>query len=120
LSFPAPTLALFDRAREVEVETRSEKGATHRVPIWIVVDGGEVFVRTYRGKSSRWYRELLARSGAVVANGKRVAVRAERAADAAAVRRTSDGYRKKYPKSGSLDAMLRRSVLETTLRLEPA
>jgi hypothetical protein len=47
-------------------------------------------------------------------------VRAEHAVEAAAIRRTSDGYRKKYPKSGSLDSMLRRSVLETTLRLEPA
>jgi hypothetical protein len=120
LSFPAATVVLFDRAREVDIETRSEKGARHSVPIWIVVDGGEVFVRTYRGKNSRWYRELLAGKGTIVADGKRVPVRAERAADAAAVRRTSDGYRKKYPKSGSLDAMLRRSVLETTLRLEPA
>jgi hypothetical protein len=120
LSFPAATLALFDRAREVDIETRSEKGAKHSVPIWVVVDGGEVFVRTYRGKNSRWYRELLARSGAVVADGKRVSVRAERAVEAEAIRRTSDGYRKKYGKSGSLDAMLRRAVLETTLRLEPA
>ena len=120
MSFPRATLALLDRAREVDIETRSAKGVTHGVPIWIVVDGDDVFVRTYRGKSSRWYRELLARPGAILADGKRVPVRAERAVDADALRRTSDGYRKKYPKSGSLDSMLRRSVLDTTLRLEPA
>ena len=120
MSFPPATLAVFDRAREVDIETRSEKGATHSVPIWIVVAGDEVYIRTYRGKNSRWYRELLARPGAIVVDGKRVSVRAEHAVDAEAVRRTSNGYRKKYPKSGSLDSMLRRSVLETTLRLEPA
>ena len=120
MSFPRATLELFDRTREVDIETRSAKGTAHTVPIWIVVDGDDVFVRTYRGKTSRWYRELLARPGAIVADGKRVRVRAEHAVEAAAIQRTSDGYRKKYPKSGSLDSMLRRSVLETTLRLEPA
>jgi len=90
------------------------------VPIWIVVDGDDVFIRTYRGKTSRWYRELLAGPGALVVEGKRVRVRAESASDSESVRRASAGYRKKYAKGGSLDAMLRRSVLPTTLRLEPA
>ena len=84
------------------------------------MDGDDVFVRTYRGPKSRWYRELLAGPGALVVNGKRIPVRAIAAADGGSVKRASDGYRKKYPKSGSLDAMLRRSVLPTTLRLEPA
>ena len=90
------------------------------MPIWIVVDGDDVFIRTYRGKTSRWYRELLAGPGALVVDGKRVGVRAESASDSESVRRASAGYRKKYTKGGSLDAMLRRSVLPTTLRLEPA
>ena len=90
------------------------------MPIWIVVDGDDVFIRTYRGKTSRWYRELLAGPGALVVEGKRVRVRAESASDSESVRRASAGYRKKYAKGGSLDAMLRRSVLPTTLRLEPA
>jgi len=90
------------------------------VPIWIVVDGDDVFIRTYRGKTSRWYRELLAGPGALVVEGKRVGVRAVPASDSDSVRRASAGYRKKYARGGSLDAMLRRSVLPTTLRLEPA
>ena len=92
----------------------------HRVPIWIVVDGDDVFIRTYRGKTSRWYRELLAGPGALLVHGERVRVRAVPASDSESVRRASAGYRKKYAKSGSLDAMLLRSVLPTTLRLEPA
>ena len=90
------------------------------MPIWIVVDGDDVFIRTYRGKTSRWYLELLAGPGYLVVGGKRVPVRAVPATDPESIKRASDGYRKKYAKSGSLDAMLRRSVLPTTLRLEPA
>jgi hypothetical protein len=120
LSFPKPTVALLDRADEVDMETRSPKGTTHSVPIWIVVDGDDVFVRAVNGPTSRWYRELVARPGALVANGKRIPVRAVVATDEASVKRTSDGYRKKYRKGSSLVSMLVRSVLPTTLRLEPA
>lgn len=90
------------------------------MPIWVVVDGDEVFIRTYRGPKSRWYLELLAGPGALVVNGRRIPVRAIDASDTASVKRASDGYRKKYPKNDSLDAMLVQSVLPTTLRVEPA
>jgi hypothetical protein len=120
LSFPKATVALLDRSNEVDVETRSPKGSVHLVPIWIVVDGDDVFIRAVRGPTSRWYRELVARPGALVVNGKRIPVRAVAAADTASVKRASDGYRKKYRKGGSLDSMLVPSVLPTTLRLEPA
>jgi hypothetical protein len=118
--FPKATLTLFDRSKEVDIETRSPEGRTHSVPIWIVVDGDDVFIRTYRGKTSRWYRELVASGGAVVAGGTRVPVRAIVATDADSIKRTSDGYRKKYRKGSSLDSMLVSKVLDTTLRLEPA
>lgn len=120
MRFPKATVALLDRANEVDIETRSPKGTAHSVPIWIVVDGDDVFIRTYRGPTSRWYRELLAGPGALVVNGKRFPVRAIAAADSASVKRASDGYRKKYRKGSSLDSMLVPSVLPTTVRLEPA
>jgi len=119
LSFPKATLALLDRADEVDIETRSPKGTVHSVPIWVVVDGDDVFIRAVRGLKSRWYRELLARQGALIANGTRIRVRAIAAADSVSVKRTSDGYRKKYRKGGSLDSMLVPAILPTTLRLEP-
>lgn len=120
MSFPKDTLALLDRSGEVDIETRSPKGATHSVPIWIVVDGADVFIRTYRGPTSRWYREILAGPGALVVNRQRIAVRAIAATDDVSVKRASDGYRKKYRKGRPLDSMLVSAVLPTTLRLEPA
>ena len=120
MSFPKVTLALLDRSKEVDIETRSPKGTVHSVPIWVVVDGDDVFIRTYRGPTSRWYREIVAGPGALVVNGQRIPVRAIAAADGASVKRVSDGYRKKYRKGSSLDSMLVPLVLPTTLRLEPA
>lgn len=120
MSFPKPTVAVLDRADEVDIETRSPKGTRHSVPIWIVVDGDDVFVRAVNGPTSRWYREIVAGPGALVVNGKRIPVRAVAAKDSVSVKRTSDGYRKKYRKGSSLDSMLVRSILPTTLRLEPA
>ena len=120
MSFPAATLALLDRTKEVDIETTSPKGTKHSVPIWVVVDGGDVFVRSYLGDTARWYRELLARPGALVAGKARIAVRAEKATDPESKRRTSGGLERKYAKSGSLRAMLRPEVLDTTLKLVPA
>lgn len=120
MTFPKATLALLDRTDEVDIETRSPKGTTHSVPIWIVVDGGDVFIRTYRGPTSRWYRELVAGPGALVVKGERIPVRAIAATDSESVKRTSDGFRRKYRKGSSLDSMLVPLVLPTTLRLEPA
>ena len=85
-----------------------------------MVDGDDVFVRAVNGPTSRWYREMVAGPGALVVNRKRIPVRAVAAKDSVSVKRTSDGYRKKYRKGSSLDSMLVRSILPTTLRLEPA
>ncbi len=120
MSFPKEIVALLDRTKEVDVETRSPQGRVHAVPIWVVVDENDVFIRTYRGKTSRWFRELLASGGALVANGRRIPVRAVVATDPESIKRTSDGYRKKYRKGSSLDSMLLPEALDTTVRLEPA
>jgi hypothetical protein len=120
LTFPKATVEQLDRSDEVDIETRSPKGTTHSVPIWVVVDGDDVFVRAVNGPTSRWYREIVAGPGALVVDGKRIPVRAIAATDNASVKRTSDGYRKKYRKGSSLDSMLVPSILPTTLRLEPA
>jgi hypothetical protein len=111
----------FDREKVVEMETRSAKGTKHSVPIWIVVVGGVPYVRSVRGPQGRWFRELVARGeGAVVADGKRTAVRATHDRSAKSIEAVSDALRRKYPRSGqSLASMLRSEVLDTTVRLEP-
>lgn len=119
MRFPPATVALLHRTLEVLIETRSASGAAHRVPIWLVTADGQVFVRTVRGPTSRWYRELLARGGALVAGRSRVPVRAQRVRGTATVALVSASFRRKYRGSGSVAAMVRDEVLGTTLRLLP-
>ena len=63
VAFPKDVLSLLDRTSEVDIETRSSQGSVHRVPIWIVVAGDDVYARSWRGSQARWYRELTAREG---------------------------------------------------------
>jgi hypothetical protein len=120
-TFPAAVLKRFEETNIVEIETRSAKGTKHSVPIWIVVVDGVPYVRSVRGPKGRWFRELLARGeGAVVAGGKRTAVKARHDRTKSAIESTSDALRRKYKSSGaSLASMLRADVLDTTVRLEP-
>jgi hypothetical protein len=121
MSFDAETLELFDRAAEGDVETRAADGTIHRTIVWIVVDDGEVFLRSYRGEGARWYREALANPDvALHVAGRRVPARAVAAADAASIARTSSGLARKYAGDPSTPAMLRDEILATTLRLDPA
>jgi hypothetical protein len=120
--FPADVLARFDTTKVVDIETRSAKGTKHSVPIWILVVAGVPYVRSVRGPTGRWYRELLARGeGAVVAGGKRVPVKATHDHLPSTIEAVSGALRKKYARGGqSLASMLVPEVLDTTVRLDPA
>jgi hypothetical protein len=120
MSFSAEDRALLDRIEEVEIETQPPDGPTHLTIIWTVVDGEEVFIRSYRGDRARWYREALANPGvAVHADGRRIPVTAIPATDPDSVERASNGFRRKYAGDPAAAAMVRAEVLSTTLRLEP-
>lgn len=120
-AFPPAVIKSFDETGVVEIETVSPKGTKHSVKIWIVVVDGVPYVRSVRGTRGRWYRELLARGeGAIVARGKRTAVKANHDSTQVAIDGTSEALRRKYKTSGaSLASMLRADVLDTTVRLEP-
>jgi hypothetical protein len=123
-SFDPETLQALDRAAEIDIETSRGEGApVHRVTIWIVVDGDEAFVRSVRGSSGRWYRELSANPrGAIHVTGRRLSIEAEPATDADSVSRVSDALKRKYEQRwpGPLAGMLREQVLPTTMRVKPA
>jgi hypothetical protein len=120
-AFPKAAVAVLEAEREVDIETQSSAGRKHRVTIWIVVVDGVPYVRSVRGPRGLWYRHLVARNeGALVAKGKRIPFRATRVRSRDTIDAVSDAFRKKYPRSGgSLVAMVRDEVLDTTMRLEP-
>lgn len=120
--FPAAHLEALASAVEVEIETSPVGGeATHRTIIWVVVDGQDAFIRSYRGHRARWYREALARPEVAVLAGEcRIPARALPAPDERSVERASAGFERKYAGDPATPAMLRSEILPTTLRLEPA
>ena len=121
MSFSEEDLASLERAEEVEIETQAPDKAARRTVIWVVVDGGEVFIRTYKGPDSRWYRDAMANPAvAIHVDGRRLPATAIPATDPDSIERTSSGFLRKYANDRSAQAMVAPDVLETTLRLEPA
>ena len=108
---------------EVEIETRRDvRSPLHRVTIWIVPTEDGVYVRSYKGKKGRWYQEAIANPRVTIGVGRRkVSVRAEPEHNPLIIRAVNAAYRKKYGERWPDDtkAMLKRSLLPTTLRLTP-
>jgi hypothetical protein len=106
----------------VRVETRRPDGTTRSTIIWVVVDGDDVFVRSWKGERGYWYQAAREASDdiALLVRGERVPVRAELADDDDSIRRCSDALERKYAGDPSTPGMVRPAVLGTTLRLLPA
>jgi hypothetical protein len=117
---PGDVLALLRDAQEVQIETRPAPDVPpHRTTIWVVVDDqGRAFIRTYRGPSSRWYREAISsESVGILVDGQRLEVRVEAATDAERVETCSALLRSKYATDSGLRGMLAEQNLPTTLEL---
>lgn len=120
MPFPPDVLAELAAAEEVEIETRRPDGRPRRTILWVVVDGEDVFVRSWRGASARWYREAIADPRLVLHHrDRRLEARVEPTVDAASVGRASAGYRRKYAGDPATAAMVRPEIVSTTLRLTP-
>ena len=108
---------------EIEIETRRDaKAPAHRTTIWIVPTQDGVYIRSYKGKRGRWYQEAIANSQVVVHVGRRQApARAIPESSSKVISEVSAAYREKYGERwpSETEPMLKRSVLPTTLRLEP-
>ena len=112
-------LARIDRAKTVRIETSKPGGPVHSTIIWAVVDGSEVFVRSWRGPGARWYREALANPDVVILVQKqRIPARAVPATDPDSVARTSASLERKYAGDPATKSMVREEILDTTLRLD--
>jgi hypothetical protein len=116
--FDADTLRELRDLREVAI--RTEKHPDSAVVIWAVVAGDEVFVRSVRGSKGRWYRDIATGGLATLEfGGRRLAVEAFPASDAASIARASREFLQKYASSPYAQSIVRTEVLPTTLRLEP-
>jgi hypothetical protein len=119
--FDADTLRSLDGAREVEIITTRPDGARAETTIWVVVDGEDVFIRSFRGPGARWYRDATERPAEVEleVDGRRLPVTPVPATDDLSIARCSSALERKYAGDPSTDAMVSEEVIDTTLRLEP-
>jgi hypothetical protein len=116
--FDANTLSAFRDLREVRI--RTDKHPDSAVVIWVVVADGDVFVRSFRGATGRWYRDLAAGGPAILEFGRlKLAVQAVPANEPGPIERASRAFLDKYGSSSYAQAMVKPEVLPTTLRLEP-
>jgi hypothetical protein len=121
MSYSSEDLEVLAATDEVEIETQAPGGPVHRTTIWVVVDDGDAFIRTYKGPDSRWYREAVANPAVGIhVGGRRLASTAIPASDPDSIERVSAGFRRKYANDPAAGAMLAAPNLPTTLRLEPA
>ncbi len=118
MSFEADDLERLAAAEEVDIETQAPDGPAHRTIIWIVVDGVDTFVRSFRGADARWYREAVANPAvAIHVDGRQLPATAIPATDPDSVERVSAAFRAKYPPGPSTTAMATQ-YFDTTLRLD--
>jgi hypothetical protein len=121
MSFSEDDLARIDAAEEVEIETQAPDGPVHRAIIWVVVDGGDTFVRSVLGERGRWFREASANPAvALHVDGRRLAATAIPATDPDSIDRINGALRTKYTGIEGFDSMFEPANAATNLRLEPA
>ena len=114
-------LEAIGAAAELSVAPR-RPGGTLRPPttIWVARVGGDLYVRSYRGTSSRWYQAVVRTgSGCITAGGIERDVRFEQA-DAVEPALVDEAYRAKYGRSSYVDTMVSEQAAATTLRLIPS
>jgi hypothetical protein len=117
-SFDADILRELNDTKEVAI--RTAKHPETAVVIWVVVAGGAVFVRSFRGAKGRWFKDLAEGGPATLEIGsRRLAVQAVPTADEAAIAQASREYLAKYGSSSYAQAMVQPALLPTTLRLDP-
>jgi len=122
MGFASDVLGRLRTTEEVRIETQAAPSApAHRTTIWVVVDERDrVLIRTYRGPTSRWYREARANSECVLwMGGESVPVQAELADDPDRIAAASRGYEAKYAGDPAVRGMVAGAQLPTTLELRP-
>ena len=122
MGFVADVLDRLRKTDEIRIETRAGPSApAHRTTIWVVVDDRDrVLIRTYRGPTSRWYREARANADCALWLGSEsLPVLAEPADDLDRIAAASRGYETKYAGDPEVRGMVAEAQLPTTLELLP-
>jgi hypothetical protein len=108
-------------ADDLHISPLRDDGKTYGTPTWIwnVAVDGDLFVRAYNGKSSRWYQAAIRqKAGRIVAAGLTREVRFE-PVDGPINDLVDDAYRAKYKGSPYLKPMIGAGAQSATVRINP-
>jgi hypothetical protein len=116
-------LTAIGSADEVQIAPLRRDGTPRTpVPIWIVRDGGQLYIRSYRGAEGAWYRAARSNgAGHIRADGVAKNVTFEAETDPETNGRIDAAYRSKYARYGAsyVTAMTSEEARATTLKLNP-
>lgn len=120
--WPTALLAEIERSEELVLVVARDGRDTLRVPVWPVTVDNEVYVRSYKGVTSMWFRRVAARKEQAVAlAGRDIPVVFEDVdRDDRINRAISAAYDRKYQKFDYRSAMSEPAAVEATLRILPA
>jgi hypothetical protein len=119
--WPANELRKIAEADGLQIAPFRQDGVRYRTPTWIwsVAVNGELYVRAYNGKKSRWYQAAMRqRAGRIMTDGMICDVHFE-PVDRPLVYRVEDAYRAKYAGSSYLNDMIGERARAATLRITP-
>ncbi|HVA85997.1 MAG TPA: nitroreductase/quinone reductase family protein [Candidatus Saccharimonadales bacterium] len=120
MAFRPTDLHDLDVAREVRIETHRPDDNVQSTVIWIVVDDGDVFVRSVHGEAARWYQQAIANPDVTIDDsGRRLEARAVPVHDADSIRRINEALKPKYTGDDGFESMFEPAALLANFRLEP-
>jgi hypothetical protein len=110
-------------ADELQISSVRRDGSMRRpVPVWVVADGDDLYLRSAYGSDSAWYRGALARpQGHISAGGVDTDVTFTHVDDEAINTRLDAAYRGKYRRYGAayVDPMVAPQARAATLKITP-
>ena len=122
-TWTANQLARIEAADQLAVQPARADGTLRApVPIWVVRDGEDLYIRSYRGQEGAWYRAASAqRRGRIASGGVEADVTFAAVPDADVNDRVDAAYRAKYRRFGGayVDPMVAPVARDTTLRILP-
>jgi hypothetical protein len=108
-------------ADDLHISPFREDGETYGTPTWIwsVAVDGDLYVRAYNGRDSRWYQAAMRqKAGRIMAAGLTKEVTFE-PVDGAINDRIDDAYRAKYRASPYLSPMIGARARAATVKVTP-
>ncbi len=121
-TFTIEELNTFNEADDLKIAPFRTDGKTYGTPTWIweVVVNGNLYVRAYNGKNSRWYQSAISqKAGKIIAAGITKAVTFEPINEEQINQKIDEAYRTKYAKSQYMAHMIGKQSRQATIKINP-